>query len=42
MFYQAMATIGTKHKIPVSDRRSLESEEIHKVSPVKEFKGYGK
>ena len=40
MIHGAMKTIGAETHHPVSDRRSLENPDTHKVSPVKGFKGY--
>ena len=40
MIHGAMKTIGSDHHKVISDHRSIEPEGIHKVSPVKGFKGY--
>jgi len=40
MVHQAMKVVPTDGGEIVDDHRSLESEDIHKVSPVKGFKGY--
>ena len=40
MIHQAMATIPTEHKEVSKFGRSQESDDTHKVSPVKGFKGY--
>jgi hypothetical protein len=42
MVYQALATLPTTHKHPVADHRSIEADDVHKVSPVTGFKGYAK
>ena len=42
MIHGALKTIGADTKNIVSDHRSLEPEDTHKVSPVKGFKGYGR
>jgi carbonic anhydrase len=40
MLQSAMKTVPTDHHSEVSDRRSLEPNDTHKISPVKGFKGY--
>ena len=40
MIHGAMKTIGSEAHHPVSDRRSVETPDTHKVSPVKGFQGY--
>jgi len=40
MMHQAMATVPTDGGELVSNRESKESDDIHRVSPVKGFKGY--
>ena len=40
MIHQAMATVPTDGGEIVKNRRSLESDDVHRVSPVKGFKGY--
>jgi len=40
MIQGAMKTIGSDTHHVISDHRSLEHPEIHKVSPVSAFKGY--
>jgi hypothetical protein len=40
MIHGAMKTIGADAHHVVSDRRSMEHPETHRVSPVKGFKGY--
>lgn len=40
MIHGAMKTIGSEHHHTVSDHRSIETPDTHKVSPVKGFKGY--
>jgi hypothetical protein len=42
MIHGAMKTIGADGHHVVTDRRSVEHPEIHKISPVKGFKGYGR
>ena len=42
MIRGALNTIGADHQDVVSDRRSLEMPDTHKVSPVKGFKGYAR
>lgn len=41
MVQQAMKVVPTDHKHSVADRRSLEADDTHKVSPVTGFKGWG-
>jgi hypothetical protein len=40
MIHGAMKTIGSENIHTVSDHRSLETPDTHKVSPVSAFKGY--
>jgi len=40
MIVGALKTIGAEHHHQVSDHRSTEHADTHKVSPVKGFKGY--
>ena len=40
MIHGAMKTIGSDHHHVITDHRSMEHPEIHKVSPVRGFKGY--
>ena len=40
MIHGAMKTIGSDHHHVITDHRSIEHPEIHKVSPVRGFKGY--
>jgi len=40
MVHGAMKTIGSEHIHTISDHRSLETPDTHKVSPVKGFSGY--
>ena len=40
MIHGAMKTIGSDHHKLISDHRSIEPEGIHKISPVRGFKGY--
>jgi hypothetical protein len=40
MIQGAMKTIGSESKHHISDHRSLETPDTHKVSPVSAFKGY--
>jgi len=42
MMHQAFATVSSKYKHKVSDHRSIENDEVHRVSPVRAFKGYGR
>jgi hypothetical protein len=42
MVHGAMKTIGSEHIHTLSDHRSMETPDTHKVSPVKGFKGYAK
>jgi hypothetical protein len=42
MIHGAMKTIGAESHHVVADHRSVEHPEIHKVSPVKGFKGYAR
>ena len=42
MIHGALKTIGADYHDVVSDRRSLEMPDTHRVSPVKAFKGYGR
>jgi hypothetical protein len=42
MIHGAMKTIGAENHHVVSDHRSIETPDTHKVSPVKGFKGYGR
>ncbi len=42
MVQQAIKTIPTEHHHTVSDRRSIEPDHVHRVSPVNSFKGYPK
>ena len=40
MIHGAMKTIGAEHHHTVSDHRSIETPDTHKIRPVKGFKGY--
>ena len=40
MIHGAMKTIGSDAHHVISDHRSIEHPEVHRVSPVKGFKGY--
>ena len=40
MMHQAFATVKSNLKHQVSDHRSVENSDVHRVSPVKGFKGY--
>jgi hypothetical protein len=40
MIQGAMKTIGSDSKHHISDHRSLETPDTHKISPVSAFKGY--
>jgi hypothetical protein len=40
MIHGAMKTIGAESHHVVSDHRSIEHPEVHKISPVKGFAGY--
>lgn len=42
MVKQAMKVVPTDYKPTVSDRRSIEADDTHRVSPVSGFKGWGK
>ena len=42
MIHGALKTIGADYHDVVSDRRSLETPDTHKTSPVKGFKGYSR
>jgi len=42
MVHQAMATVPTDGGSVVNDHRSLEPDHVHRVSPVKAFKGYAR
>jgi seryl-tRNA synthetase len=42
MMHQAMATIPTEHHEVVPFSKSREPNDIHKVSPVAGFRGYGR
>ena len=42
MIHGAMKTIGSDHHHVITDHRSMEHPEIHKVSPVRGFKGYAR
>lgn len=42
MIHGALKTIGADSHHLISDHRSLETPDTHKVSPVKGFKGYGR
>ena len=42
MIHGAMKTIGAESHHVVSDHRSMENPDTHKVSPVRAFKGYGR
>jgi hypothetical protein len=42
MIHGAMKTIGAESHHVVSDHRSIETPDTHKVSPVRAFKGYGR
>lgn len=42
MIHGAMKTIGADAHHVVSDHRSIETPDTHKVSPVTAFKGYGR
>ncbi len=41
MVKQAMKVVPTDHHHEVKDRRSVESDDTHKTSPVSGFKGWG-
>jgi hypothetical protein len=38
----ALKTVGADHHTIVSDRNSTESDDVHRISPVKGFKGYAR
>ena len=42
MMHQAFATVKSKYKHKVSDHCSVENDDVHRVSPIKGFKGYGR
>ena len=42
MLHQAMATIPTEHKEVVPFSKSKESDDTHKTSPMKAFRGYAR
>ena len=42
MIHQAMATVPTDGGPIVDDHRSLEPDHVHRVSPIKGFKGYAR
>jgi hypothetical protein len=42
MIHGAMKTIGAESHHVVSDHRSIETPDTHKISPIKGFKGYGR
>ena len=42
MIHGAMKTIGSDSNHVITDRRSLENPEVHKISPVKGFRGYAR
>ena len=42
MIHGAMKTIGAESHHVVSDHRSVEHPDTHRVSPIKAFKGYGR
>ena len=42
MIHGAMKTIGAEHHDVVSDHRSIETPDTHKISPVRAFKGYAR
>jgi hypothetical protein len=42
MVHQAMATVPTDGGPIVDDHRSLEPDHVHRISPVKGFKGYAR
>lgn len=42
MVHQAMATIPTEHVTGVTSHNSEEPNDVHRISPVKGFAGYGR
>ena len=42
MVHGAMKTIGADHIHTLSDHRSIEMPDTHKISPIKAFKGYAR
>jgi hypothetical protein len=42
MVHQAMGAIPTNHVSAFKDHHSREPNDVHRISPVKPFKGYGR